>query len=110
MDATKHLSLVVIVLTLVGCTTTARMTRHEISNMHISCSKKQEQLTFLKSQLITGDEYLINGLMVTSSIGYINSIADGTYEQRRDFMDGYNGGIRLKIDQVKSVCHAYPPY
>jgi len=109
MDFKKCLPLSLILTSLIGCTTTARMTREEISSMRFDCARKQQQLDFLKSQMITGDEYLINGLIVTSSIGYVSSIADGTYQQRRDFMDGYNGGIRLKIDQLKSVCHAYPP-
>ena len=60
--------------------------------------------------MLTPDEQFTNALMLTSTIGYLSSIADGTYQQRRDFNDGYNGGIRLKIDQIKSVCHAYPPY
>lgn len=109
MDLKKYVPLIIL-LGISGCTTTARMTREELSNMKIDCTQKQQQLDFLRSQSVTGDEYLINGLMISSTIGYINSVADGTYQQRRDFLDGYNGGIRLKIDQIKSVCHAYPPY
>lgn len=97
-------------LLLAGCTTTARMTRQEIDNMVFDCQHKQQQLDFLRSQMIAGDEYIVSGLMITSAVGYISTNVDGTYQQRRDFMDGYNGGIRIKIEQVKQVCHAYPPY
>lgn len=107
MDLKKYLPL--IVLLLVGCTTTARMTRQEIDNMGFDCAHKQEQIDFLKSQMISGDEYIASGMMVTSVLGYLSTNADGTYQQRRDFMNGYNSGIRIKIDQVKQVCHAYPP-
>lgn len=109
MDFKKYVPLIT-VLVISGCTTTARMTRQELGSMTIDCAQKQQQLDFLRSQFISGDEYLINGFMISSSLGYVNSVADGTYQQRRDFLDGYNGGIRLKIDQIKSVCHAYPPY
>ena len=107
MDLKKYLPLIVVLAA--GCTTTARMTRQEIDHMAFDCANKQQQINFLKSQMITGDEYLVNGMMITSVLGFVSTNADGTYQQRRDFMDGYNGGIRLKIDQIKSVCHAYPP-
>lgn len=108
MDSKKYMPL--IILFLAGCTTTARMTRQEIDNMAFDCKNKQQQINFLRSQMITGDEYLISGLITSSTLGYLASNADGTYQQRRDFLDGYNGGIRIKIDQLRSVCHAYPPY
>ncbi len=108
MDIKKCLPLIFVLV--VGCTTTARMTRQELSSIKIDCNKKQEQLDFMSSQILKPDEIFTNALMLASTIGYLSSIADGTYQQRRDFNDGYNGGIRLKIDQIKSVCHAYPPY
>jgi hypothetical protein len=109
MDSKKYLPLIFLLLA-AGCTTTARMTRQEVDAIRINCSQKQQQLTFLRSQMLDDNEQLVNGLMITSSLGFISSIADGTYQQRRDFMNGYNSGIRLKIDQIQSLCHAYPPY
>lgn len=102
MDFKKYLPL--IILSLAGCTTTARLTRQDISAMRIDCANQKEQIAFLRSQMITGDEYLINGLMITSSVGFVSSVADGTYEQRRDFGNGYNSGINLKIDQIRNQC------
>lgn len=109
MDFKKYVSLIPVLIFGYGCTTTARMTTQELGAMKIDCTQKQQQLDFLRSQFITGDEYMVNGLMLSSSLGYVSSVADGTYQQRQDFLDGYNSGVRLKIDQIKSICHAYPP-
>jgi len=107
MDLKKYLPLIVVLAA--GCTTTARMTRQEIDNMGFDCEHKQQQIAFLQKQMISGDEYIVSGMMVSSVLGYVATNADGTYQQRRDFLDGYNSGIRLKIDQIRNVCHAYPP-
>lgn len=102
MDLKKYLPLIVIVMA--GCTTTARLTRQDINAMRADCANQKEQIAFLQSQLVTGDEYLVNGLMITSSAGFVSSVADNTYQQRRDFLNGYNSGIKLKIDQIKYQC------
>ena len=109
MDLKKYLPLITVVLA--GCTTTARMNRHEIDAITIDCTKKQQQLDFLRSQWPSNNERIINGLMISSTVGFINSVADGTYQDRRDWNDGgLTNSLRIKIDQIKSVCHAYPPY
>lgn len=109
MVITKCLPLILVLLA--GCTTTARMTRHELDSMQIDCARKQEQLDFLRSQWPSSNERIINGLMITGSMGFINSVADGTYQERKDWNDGYlTNALRIKIQQVREVCHAYPPY
>ena len=109
MDITKYLPLTLLLLA--GCTTTARMNRHDIDNITIDCTKKQQQLDFLRSQWPSNNERIINGLMISSSVGFVSSVADGTYQDLRDLNDGgLTSTIRLTIDQIKSTCANYPPY
>jgi hypothetical protein len=87
------------------------MNRHEIDAITIDCTKKQQQLDFLRSQWPSDNERIINGLMISSAIGFISSVADGTYQERKDWVDGgLTSALRIKIDQINSLCHAYPPY
>ena len=109
MVITKCLPLILVLLA--GCTTTARMSHREISYMQIDCTKKQQQLDFLRSQWPSENERIVNGLMITSSMGFINSVVDGTYQERKDWMDGYLiNALRMKIRTIREQCHAYPPY
>ena len=109
MVITKCLPLILVLLA--GCTTTARMTHREISYMQIDCTKKQQQLDFLRSQWPSENERIVNGLMITSTMGYISSVVDGTYQERKDWMDGYlTNALQMKITRIRERCHAYPPY
>ena len=87
------------------------MNRHDIDNITIDCTKKQQQLDFLRSQWPSNNERIINSLMISSTAGFVNSVADGTYQDRRDWHDGgLISTLRLKIQQVKETCANYPPY
>ena len=109
MVITKCLPLILVLLA--GCTTTARMSHQDISYMQIDCTKKQQQLDFLRSQWPSENERIVNGLMITSSMGFISSVVDGTYQERKDWMDGYlTNALRMKITTIRERCHAYPPY
>jgi hypothetical protein len=109
MDIKKCLPIVLLLLA--GCTTTARMNRHDIGAIQIDCTKKQQQLNFLRSQWPSGTEQMINGLMISSSLGFVSTVADGTYQDRRDWNDGgLTSALRLKIYQIESLCANYPPY
>ena len=94
-----------LVLLTTGCTTTARMDFQGLNQFRIDCSKKQEQLDFLRSQWPSETEQLINGMMITSSVGYIASNADGTYRDRV-YMDrgAYTSVLRKLIYDVKRTC------
>lgn len=105
MDLTCNLSvtrIIPLIALLAGCTTTARMDFQSINQFRVNCAKKYEQLEFLQSQWPSQNDRLINGLMITSSVGFVSSVADGTYEERRHLNDGrYTAVLRLLIDQVK---------
>lgn len=102
MDTKKYLPLIV---ALSGCTTTATMSRYDINHMAIDCKHKNEQIAFLRSQYPDNNETLNNGLILTSSLGFLSSHADGTYSERKEMYDGaYTSAIRLKIDQIENQC------
>ena len=90
---------------LTGCTTTARMDLHSLNTFKINCAKKQEQLDFLYSQWPSRDEQIVNALMIRSSLGFLASNADDTYQERRHLDDGrYTAVLRMTIDDVKRSC------
>lgn len=87
---------------LAGCTTTARMDLQGINQFRVNCAKKYEQLEFLQSQWPSQNERIVNGLMISSTFGFVSTVADGTYEERRHLNDGrYTSALRLLIDQVR---------
>lgn len=105
MDSTIRLPLTAVLLAAVlnaGCTTTARMDYQSLNHFRVNCAKKYEQLEFLQSQWPSSNDRLVNGMMISSTSGFIASVADGTYQERRYLNDGYYTSVlRLLIDQVK---------
>ena len=44
-------------------------------------------------------------MILTSSLGLVSSVADGTYTERREMFDGaYSNAVRLKIQQIREQC------
>jgi hypothetical protein len=88
-----------------ACTTQAGMSRHDIDNMKANCANQQEQIAFLQRQYPDKNEELTNGMILTSSLGLVSSVADGTYTERREMFDGaYSNAVRLKIRQIREQC------
>jgi hypothetical protein len=93
-----------------GCataqTTTMRMDYQSLNNFKIDCAHKQEQIDFLRSQLLTTNETIINAYTITSTLGYLRSNLDGTYQDRRKMFDNsHKAIINAKIDQLIQYCH-----
>lgn len=102
MDIAKYLPLIFLIS---GCTTTATMSRHDINNMTIDCRVKDQQIAFLRSQYPSTSERLKNGLLLSSNVGYVTSLIDGTYQERMELNNGYyTSAIRLKITQIEDQC------
>lgn len=102
MDLKKCLPLIVV---LSGCTTTAHMDRVTLNSMRIDCAKKQEQIDFLRSQLPSERDHVVNGFMIRSTLGILSSIKDGTYKDRMDQDDGgMSNAIRLQIYNIQKQC------
>jgi hypothetical protein len=103
MDIRKYLSITVALLS--GCTTTARIDFESLNRFQIDCSKKQEQLGFLRSQWPSYSDQLVNGMMITSTLGYVSSNVDGTYQERMKLYNGaYTSVLRLLIYDIQKTC------
>ena len=103
MDTKKYLPVILVMLG--ACTTQAGMSRHDIDNMKANCANQQEQIAFLQRQYPDKNEELTNGMILTSSLGLVSSVADGTYTERREMFDGaYSNAVRLKIQQIREQC------
>jgi hypothetical protein len=91
-----------------GCTTTAHMDRATLNSMRIDCAKKQEQIDFLRSQMPSPKDQLINGLMIRGTVGTMAAINDGTYLDRVDQDNGgLSNAIRLQIYNIQKQCVNY---
>jgi hypothetical protein len=85
---------------------TMRMDYQSLNNFKIDCAHKQEQIDFLRSQLLTTNESIINAYTITSTLGYLRSNLDGTYQDRRKMFDNsHKAIINAKIDQLIQYCH-----
>jgi hypothetical protein len=73
------------------------------------CSRKEEQMAWLKSQMPTHWEQQRDTLQITSITGTIWSLADGTYDQRRDVHDRRTQAvIRSYIRDLENYCPNTP--
>jgi hypothetical protein len=100
----KSFIFAIAILAVSGCstTTTARMDFQSINQFRVNCAKKQEQLDFLYSQWPSKKDQFLNAMMIRSDTGFVASVADDTYRERRYLDEGrYTAVLRLLIDQVK---------
>lgn len=104
----KYLLLLLAVLA-TGCTTPSRMNVVDLNHYQIDCSRREEQLAFLKSQMPTKNDRYINALRMTSVVGTASSMANGTYNEERATFDRRQEAIaRLIIYQIESQCPELP--
>ena len=106
----KVLILIVGAVFLTGCTTASRMDVEDLNYFRVDCSKRDEQLAFLERQIPSRNERYINGMRMTSPVGALVSVVDGTYyENRAMFNDRQQDIARTLIYQIKSHCPAPAP-
>ena len=75
-------------LTLTGCMTTeARWNTEQVLAMKTDCSDPNQQ-QMLESQRVTRNDYIKNGLILSSLLGSVASLRDGTYQERRNISRG----------------------
>jgi hypothetical protein len=88
-----------------ACTTTARMSRADLNDFQIDCSRKQEQIEFLISQWPSDKDKFINAFVIRSSGGFIASNIDGTYKDRQSIESGsYTTQLRGLINDIRTSC------
>lgn len=94
-----------------GCaaTDTRRMSMQDLNHFVPDCSRKEEQLRWLRAQLPNQWEQQRDSLAVTSIGGTIWSLADGTYDQRRDVHNRRTQAvIRSYINELERYCPNKP--
>lgn len=88
-----------------GCTTTSKMNVADLNNYQIDCSKKNQQIEFLYSQIPSRSDQAANAFIFTGIPSTIVTTMDGTYDHRREAYRGYNRAIILsKIDYIRKYC------
>ncbi len=104
----NKLLLIIAMLMMAGCTTTARMSRQDLVNFKIDCDHRQEQMDFLRSQWPSEKDMWINTFTVTSLTGVIVTSLDGTEKTRREMVDGYyTSQLRGMMDDIRTTCALY---
>ena len=106
----KYVLALFAILCFSGCTTTSKMNVVDLNYYQIDCERRDEQLAFLRRQMPTKNERIINGLQMTSVIGTVSSISNGTYAEERATFDRRQEAIaRLIIYQIEAYCPAPTP-
>lgn len=90
------IAIVLIPLLMSGCssmTTEARISTQDLNHYQIDCSDKG-QAAFLESQRVSERDEIINALMIRSWFGFIASVNDGTYQERRNIDEGRRSSVQ----------------
>ena len=107
----KAFWLVPIIIVATGCaaTDTRRMSMDDLNRFRPDCSRKNEQLAWLRAQMPSQWEQQRDSMAVTSIGGTVWSLMDGTYDQRRDVHDRRTQAvIRSYISELERYCPNKP--
>lgn len=92
---------------LVGCTTTKRMPADDLAAFRPDCSRKEEQLRWLNAQMPSRNEAQLSSMAMTSVVGTVVTIANGTYDEHRAVYDRRSQAmIRSYIKELETWCPA----
>ena len=103
----KAMWIIPTLIAITGCaaTDTRRMSMQDLNHFRPDCSRKEEQLRWLQAQMPSRWEQQRDSMAVTSIGGTIWSLADGTYDQRRDVHDRRTQAvIRSYIRDLENYC------
>lgn len=93
-----------------GCSTTKRMPTEDLRHFKPDCSRKEEQLRWLNSQMPSRGESQISAMAMTSVVGTVASVANGTYHEHRAVYDRRTQAmIRSYIRELETWCPAPNP-
>jgi len=97
------------VVLLGGCTTTtpAGMDVVDLNYFRIDCRIREQQLQFLRRQIPSQNDRLLNGLRMTSLSGNIFSAFEGTHTENRATFDGRQAAIAEEL--IVSIRRHCPP-
>lgn len=101
----KHLSPILVALTLVGCASSQRMAVSDFDHYQLDCSKYQEQRAFLQSQMSSTSDRLVASFATGSLLTEIVSKVNGTYDQHRGIKDrSYDAIARVQLRNLNERC------
>ena len=103
----KAMWLIPLIVVATGCaaTDTKRMSMWDLNHFVPDCSRKEEQLKWLRAQMPTSWEQFRDSMTVSSVGGTVWTLADGTYDQRRDVHDRRTQAvIRSYIGDLERYC------
>lgn len=96
---------------LTGCassqpgTTVALMPLQDLDDYKMDCNNKDQQIEFLQRQIADPAWRRMNSQIVNTTGGAIFSIADGTYQERKNQAEGWNQAVaRRKIYMLQTWC------
>jgi len=87
---------IITMLLLTGCssmTTETRLTTQDLNRYQIDCSA-EGQRQFLESQRVSQRDEIVNALIIRSWFGFIASVNDGTYQERRNIDEGRRSAVQ----------------
>lgn len=84
----KRIILVAVCLSQVACTTPTRMSVQDLANFQYDCSRRDEQYQFLESQKYSDNERFMTALGMTSVIGVLSNVYNGTANDSSAAMRG----------------------
>lgn len=91
--------------TQVACTTPTRMSANDLSNYKIDCNRRHEQHYFLESQRYTNDQRLILAGQMTSILGIVSNVWNGTAADSSAGMNGeHEAMIKAQQRQLRQRC------
>lgn len=103
----KLIAVLAVTVLATGCTTTHRMPSQDLRYFKPDCSRKEEQLRWLNSQMPSRGEQQIDSMVVTSVYGTVTSVLNGTYDERRAVYNRQNQAmIRSYIKELETWCPA----
>lgn len=105
----KNIALFLAVITIQGCSTPhSRMDVDDLGMLQLDCSRKEEQLAFLRMHIPSKKERISNGLLMSSILGLVAISYDDTYETHYDIRSGrYENTARILINALNEKCRSH---
>jgi|688.fasta_scaffold235047_5 hypothetical protein len=88
-----------------ACTTPVRMSANDLSNYKINCDQRNEQYQFLESQRYSDNQRFILAGQMTSILGIVSNVWNGTAADSSAGMDGeHEAMIKAQQRQLRQRC------
>lgn len=101
----KNTLAILVCASLAACTTPTRMSADDLSNYKIDCNNRYKQHEFLESQKYSDNERLVLAGQMTSALGIIANVWNGTAADSSAGMNGeHEAMIKAQQRQLRQRC------